>query len=270
MQRNILSLILCIIIATGMLAGCTKDSDDAAVKKVEDAIGVKLSENDKQAVKEVQNALNEDAKQAKNDEKQVKVTINNKYLELSIRDRVSKVRGTFNYDGDLFQSDLDKITELSLDQKDSIVDIDKLTNLKVLKLTNCIRLTDLSPVKGCKNLEQIYIVNTNITDFSALSTLTKLKDINLYSAGVSDSSFLRNLTDLEKLHLEYTKISDISSLKNLTKLKELDISRTAVTSIDDLNGLVNLTKLTITEDKISKASIDAFKKAIPSCLVKNF
>ena len=83
-------------------------------------------------------------------------------------------------------------------------------------------ISDLSPLKGLKNLEWLILYNNKITDISPLKGLTKVWSLYLSDNEISDISPLKELTNLKWLDLCYNKkITDLSPLAELTKLEVL-------------------------------------------------
>lgn len=115
------------------------------------------------------------------------------------------------------------------------------------------RFTDLSPLAGLADLEEINLGYSNfgavalyskphnqINDISALSKLKNLKRLNLTLAEVSDISPLSEITELEYLNLDATQVEDLSPLRKMIKLRELSIKHTKVKNIQVLSNIENL------------------------------
>ena len=82
-------------------------------------------------------------------------------------------------------------------------------NLVILILSDC-RITDLSPVENCKNLEMIEIVKAyTITDVSPLANCPKLKGINMSGVKkIKDITSLYGLKDMKRLYIGGTGVSE--------------------------------------------------------------
>ncbi len=127
------------------------------------------------------------------------------------------IQGT-EYSTDLMQLEL---MGLGLTDED-ILDLKYMINLRYLNLDNN-DLTDLSPVSGLTDLEQINVNNNpDLTDLSPLSGLTELRTVNFQGCNVEDYSFMAGLTNLEMVSLycvgEETDLSFLSGLSNVKSL----------------------------------------------------
>ena len=127
------------------------------------------------------------------------------------------IQGT-EYSTDLMQLELNG---LGLTDGD-ILDLKYMINLRYLNL-NDNYLTDLSPVSGLTELQQINVNNNpDLTDLSPLSGLTELRMVNFQGCNVEDYSFMAGLTNLEMVSLycvgEETDLSFLSGLSNVKSL----------------------------------------------------
>lgn len=147
----------------------------------------------------------------------------------------------------------------------SIEGFEKLTKLKILLLNRTRSIKDITPLKECKNLQQLSIQGNKVDNIDALKdhkNLEKLdissnniKDITAISSSVNLTELLANgnkienilaikdLVNLKILHISENKISDISSLEKLTNLTDLDLSNNPISSVDALKNLTKLTEL---------------------------
>ncbi|MDP2892533.1 MAG: leucine-rich repeat domain-containing protein, partial [Bacillota bacterium] len=126
-------------------------------------------------------------------------------LENAIREAISKPTG------DITVNDVDKITELKLEEKG---------------------ISDITPLKYFSNLTELDLDWNPISDISALSSLTKLTVLDLGSNyQISDISALSGLTKLTKLDLSCNQISNISALSSLTNLTELYLGGNQISDI---------------------------------------
>ena len=132
--------------------------------------------------------------------------------------------------GDLTDKDYDSVTKLSLSGK---------------------KITDITFLKQCKNLKQLYLNNTGISDISPLAGLTNLTELSLIDNRISNISPLSQLTSLTWLVLTGNQISNISVLAGLTNLTELYLSRNQISNISVLEGLTSLTELFLIDNQIS-------------------
>lgn len=134
------------------------------------------------------------------------VTFKNKYLEIIIRKAINKPTG------DLFESDIKKVTNLTLPRGISdLSGLENLTNLQHLNLDGDFKINDLTPLENLTNLQVLYLDNCQ---------------------SIKNLDPLKNLTNLKILNLAVTNIHDISALKNLTKLQDLNLCENKINSID--------------------------------------
>ena len=101
------------------------------------------------------------------------------------------------------------------------------TNLTVLNLGssqignnwyNSNSLTDLTPLAGLTNLEELDLDRASITNISGLEGLTNLTQLDLTINSITDISALAGLTNLTELYLGGNTITDGSPLSELTNL----------------------------------------------------
>ena len=132
-----------------------------------------------------------------------------------------------------------------------------LTELEDLNLTNTI-LVDWSALSELTNLIFLYLQNTNISDVSPLSELTQLTWLVLDDNKISDVSALSGLTNLISLGLNNNKILDVSALvsalSGLTNLISLGLNNNKISDVSALSGLTNLTSLGLNNNNISDIS----------------
>ena len=134
-------------------------------------------------------------------------------------------------------------------------------------------ITDISPLKECKDLEELSIQynkvssiealkdhekltlldisgNKQIADLSPLAKSTKLTRLLANGNKIESLDSLKNLTELKEIHISENKIKDLSPLKKLVNLEDLDIGNNPdIESLDVLNNLTNITELKINNAK---------------------
>ncbi len=121
-------------------------------------------------------------------------------------------------------------------------------------ISNSIQITDLSPLAGLSNLQELDCSNNQITDLSPVAGLTNLQILDFYSTQITDLSPLSNLFNLQQLDCESTQVSDLSSLSNLFNLQQLNCSRTQVSDLSPLSNLANLRELYCNSNQITDLS----------------
>ena len=152
------------------------------------------------------------------------------------------IQGT-EYSTDLMQLEL---KGLGLTDGD-ILDLKYMINLRYLNLEDN-DLTDLSPVAGLTDLEQLSVMNNpDLTDLSPLAGLTGLRNVNFDSSLVTDYSFMAGMTKLEYVHLfDVQEDTDLSALSGLTNVKSIDIGSNNFTpDLSFLAGMTGLQRLSL-------------------------
>ena len=105
-----------------------------------------------------------------------------------------------------------KYLDLNYSEINGIYGIENLNKLKTLKLAGHY-ITNLTPLEGCIELEELNILGCAVKDFSPLRKLKKLKklSVSLYD----DLEFLKEMKSLKELNFKIT--SPIISLKDAIK-----------------------------------------------------
>jgi len=171
------------------------------------------------------------------------------YLEAAVRRAINK------YEGDIFKSDVEKITELHLDDATNLEGIQYLTNLECLYY-NGNQLSDITPLANLTNLRELHMSRNQISDISPLVNLTKLEMLGLNNNRISDISPIAKLNNLFWLDLTNNQISDISALANLSKLQYVYLDSNQISDISALAKaeLNNLQYLNFGGNQISDIS----------------
>ncbi len=116
-------------------------------------------------------------------------------------------------------------------------------------------ISDLNPLSGLTNLENLHLWGNPISDLSPLSNLTNLKHLDLGGCHVSDITPIANLTQLTYLTLHSNlRIVNIAPLANLRQLTELQLSHNKIVDISVLANLTNLKALTLYGNRIGDYS----------------
>ena len=152
------------------------------------------------------------------------------------------IQGT-EYSTDLMQLELNG---LGLTDGD-ILDLKYMINLRYLNLDDN-NLTDLSPVSGLTDLEQLSVYkNPDLTDLSPLAGLTGLRNVYFVSSLVTDYSFMAGMTKLEYVRLSNIQEgTDLSALSGLTNVKTIVIDRNSfISDLSFLSGMTGLQSLSL-------------------------
>ena len=116
------------------------------------------------------------------------------------------------------------------------------------------RITDLTGLEYCINLEGLWLKGHGLTDISVLASLTNLERLEIDWNQISDISPLASLTKLTWLRLGHNEISDVSPLASLTNLETLALDQNQITDISPLASLTKLIKLWLYKNQISDIS----------------
>lgn len=134
-----------------------------------------------------------------------------------------------------------------------------LSNLKILEISGS-NLSDINGIQQLTKLEELYIDHNFLEDISFLSGLTNLKILLLDNNPIKNFSCLESLTNLNKLKIgnsyrsfKYVEdIGSISFIKRLFKLKFLDLNQTSLRDISNLKNLINLEELLLSWNNIDE------------------
>lgn len=157
---------------------------------------------------------------------------------------------------------LTNLEELDLYGNRGIKSINGFENLKKLKkllLNRTVGITDISPLKECKDLEELSIQNNKVSSIEALKDHEKLTLLDISgNKQITDLSPLEKSTKMTRLLANGNKIESLDSLKKLTELKEIHISENNIKDLSPLEELVNLEDLDISNNPDIK-SLDVLK-----------
>lgn len=86
----------------------------------------------------------------------------------------------------------------------SLSGIEKLVNMKMLKIVQYVNLSDISALSGLTNLEVIDIENTKVSDISVLASLPNLKSLDLRKNSIANLLSLESLSHLGEQYIDVT------------------------------------------------------------------
>jgi hypothetical protein len=115
--------------------------------------------------------------------------------------------------------------------------------VRLAGLQNAKNVSDLSPFRDLKSLEDLALSNTPVSDLSPLAELKNLNELYLEGTQVHDLSPLAEMENLEMIWLDSTPVLDLSPLATLTNLKWLKLRNTLV----------------------SEQQVQELEKALPNC-----
>ena len=132
--------------------------------------------------------------------------------------------------------------------------LENLKNLVFLGLLHTPRISDLSPIAGLINLDNLWFSDGNVSDLSPLAGLINLRRIFTWGNPFSDLSPLAGLTKLRRLDICGARLSDLTPLAGLTGLTDLYLPANGISDVSPLAGLTNLKWLNLVDNKISDVS----------------
>jgi len=165
----------------------------------------------------------------------IPVTFPDSNLETAIREAINKPEGP------IYSTDLESLIRLE---------------------AWSMRITDLTGLEYCLNLQELSLGGNNISDISPLASLTNLTTLTLGGNNISDISPLASLTNITKLRLSHNRITDISPLQNLTELTWLYLVGNEITDASPLvknSGLSEGDEVSLLQDNpLSDKSLSVY------------
>jgi Leucine-rich repeat (LRR) protein len=201
------------------------------------------------------------------------ITFPDKNLEKAIRNAVNKPTGA------LYKSDVEKITELNLQDKGikDIRGIGSLSNLSKLTLLNN-DIKDISPLSDLVNLRYLNIGNINhgylnyndIRDLTPLKSLSNLQVLHAYClSGLENLEPLSSLENLKELSLlGDLKLRNIEPISNLKGLQYLSLGYDTIEDIKPLKSLINLKELDLYRAIIDSNKLEELRNSLPNCTMQ--
>ncbi len=126
-----------------------------------------------------------------------------------------------------------------------ITDLCPIAGLTQLQELTCseTEITDLGPIAGLTQLQTMYCSETKITDLGPIAGLIQLQTMYCSETKITDLGPIAGLTQLQTLYCSETEITDIGPLEGLTQLQTLDCYDTQITDLSPLEGLTQLQNL---------------------------
>ena len=146
---------------------------------------------------------------------------------------------------------------------------DKNLPLKILHLENN-SISDISPISGFTNLEELVLFNNEIVDITEISGMTSLVEINLSDNLIVDFEGLLQIPNIEfvnlsnnevevipditqwsniiSINLDSNNLEDTSLVKGSLTLEELILTNNGLTSLKGISNLPELRSLVINRD----------------------
>jgi internalin A len=152
---------------------------------------------------------------------------------------------------------LTKLSELNIYMNKQATDanlsvLQKLTSLRLIRMSNSAQVTSLDFLSNCADLEELHAHSCRkLSDIKALARMPKLSLAYLSNAAITDITMLTDKPGLRFLNLAGVKIADFSSLKNARSLQQLDLSKTSFGDLALLAEMSALETLKIDQTPVS-------------------
>lgn len=285
-----------IILLSGFLAGCQKESEIAQVETVQvetaqteaapeemdrtaplsfddlELLGAAIVRADDRSVSSI------DFSPLSEDRRRIKIEETPEALQ-----SVRVVRGNKTLGDELAASltAMPRLTELLWIETDAsenaLRSIGTIRGLKKLRLAGLQTTPESTKIlASLPSLADLDLSGSSIadSDLIELAKSPKLTKLNLYQTGVGDAGVenLRPLAGrLESLNLDATRLTDagVQPLAAFEKLTFLHLGRTAITdaAVETLATLKNLKKLHVTRTQITESGAKRLADALPACEV---
>ncbi len=125
---------------------------------------------------------------------------------------------------------------------------------KVLDLsfavTKGLRLSDLSPLCGLKNLEALYVDDNDVASLSSLTNVPNLRYLSIAKNQLKDVSSVTALTKLKWLDASHNQIQSLQGIETLRELESLYLRGNPVSDFGALTGLANLKVKVLTNEDV--------------------
>jgi len=162
-----------------------------------------------------------------------------------------------NDDGIISKKEIGTLSKIELRGGDKVANLEGLeeaVGLKELIIKSCFSIKDISPLAKLKNLEHVWICNTNIRDLSPLAELENLKVLELRCNQINDISPLEDLTNLTMLDLSDNNISDISPIAKMDKLRDFAARDNKIKDISVIADLPAIADVDLSNNEIEDIS----------------
>ena len=142
--------------------------------------------------------------------------------------------------------------DLNLNNYSDLDIITPFIQIKKLSINANKHLLNLMPLAKLKNLEELYIFESENSshEFVFVNKLTKLKKLILPKNNIEDVNFIDSLPNLSHLNLSQNRIAKFEVLKPLKSLKFLNLSKNLLIDIDFLSPMSDLRSLILNNNEI--------------------
>ncbi len=120
-------------------------------------------------------------------------------------------------------------------------------------------IRDLTGLRFATNLSRLNLGDSGrsgnqISDLSPIAGLVNLNNLSIWGNPVSDLSPLKSLTNLTRLVFSHTQVSDLSPIAGLINLRMLDFNVANVSDLSPIAGLINIEYLGFPNNNVSDLS----------------
>jgi Leucine-rich repeat (LRR) protein len=138
-----------------------------------------------------------------------------------------------------------------------------MTGLTIFDITDNQKTSDLGPLSGMPNLEEINVGSNLLTAIDDLHDLPNLRRFSAWENRISDIGPLGAIPTIQEIHMANNRVTDITALAQLSELEWLDLADnfdptsnppTYITDISPLAGLTRLTRLDLSAGKVTDIS----------------
>ena len=140
---------------------------------------------------------------------------------------------------------------LYLSEVSSIRCLTEMKQLAYVSIYGAEKISDIEPLRGLNELEDVSLHGTRVRDLSPLAGATALTHIDVAYTEIGSIAALRGATGLVYLAAGNTGLSDLSPLSGKPKLWSIDISETRVGDLSALRDLPQLERIYMHETAIT-------------------
>ncbi len=164
------------------------------------------------------------------------------------------------------------------------IQLQQITNLRKVVISDNFRISDLTPLLHLTRLEELQFSGTKVGQLTPVTKMTTLKALRCPNNPISDLGPVMGLPNLKELDFSNTQVEDLLALQNmmqmeilkfngtpvkslkylqkLRKLRVLEFFNTKVSSIDVLENMSDLESVKMFNTKVSQKKADKLKKAL--------
>lgn len=167
-------------------------------------------------------------------------------LETLIRASIDKV------EGELLQSDMDKITSLRINGEIPVYELDGLEYARHLTAISYMngKLKSLSPIKDCKKLNYLSVSYSEIESPVEVFNTPELESVSFIDVPGVGGDFLINSSSIVNLTIMYGNVTNLDFLSGLNELESISIANSGLVSIEALRDMQSLKNVYIQQNNV--------------------